>query len=444
MPWVPGCCASRKRPDVAETPLVPGTGKKSSKESPVGEAARESGVTEGEGLLEEVSNEVRRVLGEGQAALFEGAGRPLLERIDVEALAGAVVHGDTLDAVSAYKRGELYMRDNMYLAYLDQATISISGAERFFPSVMEVCNGLVSGGVGQYITSHLILEPPPEEGRDAGFVGGRPGPMPGPGEKLMGEGDVLVVQLMGSRRLTVIRGLRGLPVTAPRPKPQLEATLQAGDAVFIPSGLEVRTERVANKGPQLYLVIVLRSKEQDPELSMMKYLTDLMMDPNMSKESDAFFRSAATRRSWPAMGLDPKRKPGSIPEDVQEKAADEDKENKTPLAKLASKSVDEFARMISAKGLKEHYQRRMAELREKQRTAAMEVAITIGRGEGPKEAVWPSSSVRIAAGVKVSCQDGSSVAAFKRGEDTLNLPIAPTASFLISDLSTASPMSLSR
>eukprot|EP00405_Crypthecodinium_cohnii_P065359 CAMPEP_0195036840 /NCGR_PEP_ID=MMETSP0326_2-20130528/73504_1 /TAXON_ID=2866 ORGANISM="Crypthecodinium cohnii, Strain Seligo" /NCGR_SAMPLE_ID=MMETSP0326_2 /ASSEMBLY_ACC=CAM_ASM_000348 /LENGTH=190 /DNA_ID=CAMNT_0040062593 /DNA_START=23 /DNA_END=596 /DNA_ORIENTATION=- len=139
------------------------------------------------------------------------------------------------------------------------------------------------------------------------------------------------------------------------------------------------------------------------------------------------------------MGLDPKRKPGSIPEDVQEKAADEDKENKTPLAKLASKSVDEFARMISAKGLKEHYQRRMAELREKQRTAAMEVAITIGRGEGPKEAVWPSSSVRIAAGVKVSCQDGSSVAAFKRGEDTLNLPIAPTASFLISDLSDGQP-----
>jgi len=344
----------------------------------------------------------------GRPVHLPGAAAGLLVTMDFDAVAGALARGTDMGAISANKKGEPYMRDNIYLAYTDQATLSLSGAERFFPALLEVCEVLGQRSF-DYVTARLLLEPP----------GGRGGP------PLLADADLLAVQLRGTRRLSLIRPLHNLPVTAPRPQPQLVATVQAGDAVFVPAGLECRVmppEGATDDGPQLHALLTLRSKEQDMEASLAKYLNDLVRDASLSKDVDNLFRSSVTRRTWKEL-------------DAQGEVADASAKLPTRLAGAA----EELASRVSAAGLREHYARRMEKLRQEQREGAEKVAADLLADVSQKEVVSSSSMIRVSGGVQCRCRGGETVALFKRGSETLNLPIAESASYLIADLCDGNP-----
>merc|ERR1711972_150003 len=109
-----------------------------------------------------------------------------------------------------------------------------------------------------------------------------------------------------------------------------------------------------------------------------------------------------------------------------------------PLAQRLSRSAAELASHVSAAGLREHYARRMDKLREEQMEGAAKMAAAAS-SSGPL-GLTSQSRVRVAVGVTCRCRAGDSTAYFKRGvSETLNLPIAETASYLIADLSDGAP-----
>jgi len=339
-----------------------------------------------------------------------GAGPRLAEALDADAVAAALARGGEQGATSASKRGEPYMRNSIFLAYLDQAALSLAGAERFFPPLLEACEGLADRSF-DYVSARLVLEPASNVGL---------------GSPMVPDSEVLLVQLLGEQRLTVQRPLHGLPVTAPRPQPLLSRELRPGDAFLVPSGLECRAAPLRapplptsgaaggeEEGPVLYVLLTLRAGEQSADVSLGKYLTDLLREGSLSSEADGFLRTAVTKRTAKAVG-------------------DE------ALAEQLRRTAQELAKQVSGEGLRRHYGQRMEKLRKEQREGAARLSAE-GKQKGGPMPLLSSTRLRVATGVTCRCQDGESVAYFTRGTETLNLPIAETASRLINDLSDSRP-----
>merc|ERR1719310_569285 len=72
---------------------------------------------------------------------------------------------------------------------------------------------------------------------------------------------------------------------------------------------------------------------------------------------------------------------------------------------------------------------------QKLRREQMESSKKVGHGRRAPCTVTTDSKVRIARGVSCKCTPGETVAFFKRGTQTMKLPIARTASYLLSQLS---------
>lgn len=281
------------------------------------------------------------------------------------------------------------MRENVFMAYLDQATLSLTGAEHYLPWLLAVCKAL-EAAFG-FVSARLLVDP--EDGR-----------------LLASESDVLMLQLLGNRRLTLMRPLQGLPVSAPRPKALLEATLGAGDVLYLPAGLEGRpcTPCTGPESiPNVYILLTLQSAELSVGFSLCRYLGDLLLQKeNLSAEADAFFRSAMTRRT-----RDDLAKP-ELGESVQRHARE-----------LLSKAT--------VTDLQKHFESRIQQMRQEQLESAGEV-----RSLPPLEPMVLSRSLlRLAQGVRCKCDVGESRALFTRGADTMTLNIAVTASAMLARLS---------
>lgn len=332
----------------------------------------------------------------------------LAAALNHDAVASALAAGGDLGATSAQKRGESYMRNSIFLAYLDQATLSLAGAERFLPVLLEACQTLAAQAF-DYVSARLVLEPP---------ACSAPTMVP--------DADVLAVQLWGSQQLTIQRPLAGLPVTAPRPQPMLCKVMRPGDALLVPAGLECRASplqapalssdqaRGEQDGPMLYALLTLRTSEQSMDISLGKYLTDLLREGGLSEDADSFMRAAVTRSTLHAGD---------------------------GLAERLQRFAGELASRVNAEGLQQHYARRMEEMREEQRTGAAKHSAHVSCDDtnpsssdsGPVLA--SSTRLCVASGVACRCAEGDTVAYFTRGTETLNLPIAESASRLIHDIS---------
>merc|ERR1712083_697603 len=72
-----------------------------------------------------------------------------------------------------------------------------------------------------------------------------------------------------------------------------------GDALYIPSGVECWAVGNAPEEPVLYVLLTLQSNSHSFEMSMGKYLTDILREGDFSKDADLFFRSAVTKQSIP-------------------------------------------------------------------------------------------------------------------------------------------------
>jgi len=286
------------------------------------------------------------------------------------------------------------MRDNFYMAYLDNATLSLENAEQFLPQIMAVCKEL-QDAFG-FVTARLVLDPPEYSG-----------------PPLSADADLLCLQIMGEQNVSLIRPLAALPVSAPRPKPLLETTLQPGDAVYVPVGVDCRQMPGSSRIPSLYALFTLQSSEQSLDLSLNNFLTDLLLKKSLSSESDEFFRHAVTKAMRPDMN----------------------KENPSPdalsLETNLQKASAELLSKVTAKDFRKHFDARMEKLRQEQLEGAKQVRAA---PEGPPH-VTSKSVLRIATGVRCKCAAGSSAAQFTRGHETMSLNIAPTASGLLGRLS---------
>mmetsp|Transcript_25077 Transcript_25077/g.58214 ORF Transcript_25077/g.58214 Transcript_25077/m.58214 type:complete len:151 (-) Transcript_25077:146-598(-) len=70
-----------------------------------------------------------------------GLARQFVSLLAVDELFDALVRGSSTEATSAYKHGEPCFRENIFVAYLDQCTLSLSEAEHYFPWLYELCAG---------------------------------------------------------------------------------------------------------------------------------------------------------------------------------------------------------------------------------------------------------------------------------------------------------------
>lgn len=357
-------------------------------------------------------------LGKKQAMLLQGVqSSSALAWADVDSVVSAMVQGTDTGDIVAFKRGEPHMRENIFLAYLDQATLSLTKAERYFPQLLDLCSDLAMASF-DYVTARLVLEPP-----DCGT-----------GPALQAEGDILLMQLWGQQRVSAVRSVQGLPVSAPRPQPMVKCCLRPGDALFVPSGAECQPvargaplavpegEAVegAPAGPSLFLVLTLRSSEQAVGTSLGQYINDLLREPGaLSDDSDAFFRSALTKQTR------------------QQDAGATGKSPKEALEARMAACVEELASKVRGEGLRRHYTERMLALRQAQQ--AESGSKKAGSRPAPRGSVNSASLVSVASGVTCQCNPGEAHALFRRGTETLRLPIAETASYMISRLCDGKP-----
>jgi len=398
-------------------------------------------------LLAVAANEFQRaVLTEELWACLE-AHRPrrlpnaapqLLALFSIDDIISAFVRGSDVGSVAAHKRGEQYMRENIFLSYLDQASLSLTGAECFSKPLLAVCQTLAPA-LGGHSVARLVLEPP--EGR---------------GPPLVADGDMLLLQLWGEQLLTLRRPTPRLGVAAPRPKPLLAAELRPGDALVVPGGVEchvtggklsMAVARASTspdapwpqEGPLLYALLPLKMPEQSLDVALAKYLNDVLLEGSLSQEADSFFRTAVTKHSMPERYFSNRTGLGSSSHEPMRSAVADSATgvNQNELAAKLSRSATELAGKVSAAGLRKHMADRAKQLRDEQEKSARKfLTETV---VGIEQVVRTTSFVCLPSVVACHCERGAAVAHFKRGSEMLNLPISPTASALIARLSDAKP-----
>mmetsp|Transcript_45568 Transcript_45568/g.91952 ORF Transcript_45568/g.91952 Transcript_45568/m.91952 type:complete len:239 (-) Transcript_45568:12-728(-) len=181
-------------------------------------------------------------------------------------------------------------------------------------------------------------------------------------------------------------------------------------------------------GPTLYVALTLRTNEQSFEASLGRYLNDLLREASFSPEADRFLRSAASKRDFL------QRYPDTPGGKASSDASGE-------LKQQMLRSADELASKIDSAGFQRHFDARMRQLRDEQgRGAEKLLAGSSTSGPLPPPGVIQSDSqIAVCKGISCRCQPGSDTAHFKRGGETLNLPIARSASELIHRLSDGEP-----
>jgi len=364
-----------------------------------------------------VTPKLHEAMGEQRPVHVPRASTRLPELINSDDVVIAFVQGGKSGATSAHKRGEPYMRDNAFLAYLDQASLCLAEAEHYFRPLLEICQQLAA--TFDYVTSRLVLDPPACHG-----------------PPLVADSDILVLQLRGTQRLTLRRPTSAQGVSAMRPAALMAAELQPGDALYVPGGVECQASggqipedraQVPQAGPCLYALLSLRTTEQSLDVSLGMYLNDALRDGRLSLDTDAFFRSAVTRHTVPCRYLK---------EVETEELASKGKE----LEARMGRCVAELASKITAAELRQHFGARMEKLRKAQLRAAQQTLAADGAGpQSPPDVLRSHSAVLITTGVTCRCTAGSETAHFKRGSETLSLPIARSASHLISKLCDGNP-----
>jgi len=245
--------------------------------------------------------------------------------------------------------------------------------------------------------------------------------------KLQVDSDTIALQVWGEQNVKICRPIAGLPVTAKRPEPFLTPLMRPGDALFVPSGLEVRFEgpppSVRGDEPTLYVVFSVRTNEQSFGTSLGKHLSDVLWETRFSKQADALFRSAVTKRTLGPSGSD----------DSAEAIA----ERRSNLDSGLKAAVAELRQRVNAESLQKHVAKRMDQLRKEQAEGAAKAAAQ--RLPNESQFVTNRSFIRVATDVVCEFQPGDPRALFTRGSETLPLPIAQTASYMIAELCDGAP-----
>ena len=345
--------------------------------------------------------------------LRKGLASWLTSSFDVDTITDALVRGSDCEAAVSFKNGEVCMRDNLFVSYLDNCTLSLSEAEHFFRELYELCIALRPRF--DLVTARLLLDPP----------GVKPPP-------LKTDSHLIVVQLWGEQRLTLQWDGRNSE-TFP---------LQPGDALYAPRGVACHVG-AASVVPTLYLLLTINTPDQAFGASLCRYFLDALREEGLPPELDAFLRSSVTRHTVGSSSSTqvPIQQQESVAEASPAPAASTSaslQEDEASLETELKRHAAALTSRMSFAGLQEHYQARMAKLAEAQAAGAAKYS-------GPAAPALPpnklrmSSSVRLASSVMCRCMPGSNQAHFQRGDARLSLPICKSASHLINELSDGRP-----
>eukprot|EP00927_Polykrikos_kofoidii_P041716 TRINITY_DN3556_c0_g2_i1.p1 TRINITY_DN3556_c0_g2~~TRINITY_DN3556_c0_g2_i1.p1 ORF type:complete len:465 (+),score=65.04 TRINITY_DN3556_c0_g2_i1:83-1477(+) len=327
----------------------------------------------------------------------------------------AFARASEMGSLAVTKNGAPFIRESLFMAYLDCATLSLVDAELYFPALMSVCQVLAP--TFGYAKARMVLEPP--KARSTSGVT---------------EEDVFVLQVSGEQRITLLPlddKHDPLPVTAPRSQPLLACNIRPGDVVFIPSGVECRKDAVnaptekddaTTLDPVLSVLITVRMQEHSLQYSLGSYVNTILREA-LPDTSDALFRSAVTKSTL----TDPTSKAGVVSE-----------RQKEVEAKLYN-AVASFRSKLCSSALRDHFEQRMEKLRQEQLDGAAKIERDSTWDPSQRNVVFSTSSIRVAMGVSCRCAAGDTVAHFKRGSETLSLPIERSASYLISELCDGRP-----
>jgi hypothetical protein len=330
--------------------------------------------------------------------------------IQTDAVLTAMAKGSETGHASAYKGGEPCTRGNFYLAYLDQASLTLTDAERFFPPLLDLCTSFRP--TFPYVSARIVIDPPQAR-------------IP----TLTADSDMIALQIWGKQRLKICKSIAGLPVTARRPDPLLTPTMCTGDALYVPQGLEVRFEdspplqHGETREPTMYAVLSVRTNEQELGTSLGKLVVELLGKSEFPSDSDQFLRSAVTKQTVPRLS--------------HGETSEVDIEKRAHIEASLKAGVEEISKQITAARLREHVAKRMEVLYKEQAEGAAKVAKQ--KVPDVDMRVFATSHVRVARGVVCECYPGQSKALFTRGGETLPLPIAESASYMISELSDGKP-----
>lgn len=339
----------------------------------------------------------------------------ITKTVELDAVVSALVRGGENGATSAFKRGEPCKRETIFMAYLDHASLILSEAETYFPALLDLCQSLAKPF--GYVTARLTLEPSAYKC-----------------PAIHTQGDSIVLQLWGEQQLCVVEPSQGpLPMSAPRPAPLLKCTLNPGDALFLPAGLECQVVGGVQTGsaqmsesqldalsgaPGLYVVLTVRKSENNSlGQSLGKYLNDVLRE-SWSESTDGFLRSAVTKQTLPSDDSE------GQPDAAAKRAA---------LEVRLNSSTAELQKKLNVAALRDHFEQRMEKLRQEQLAAAQKLQ-SAAKPPSVRMMVMTRSFIRVSKGVSCKCVPGENQATFKRGGETLTLPIARSASYLISDL----------
>lgn len=403
-----GCCANRRQPQ-AKPPSAASESDSSPSNRPTSEVRVGASGSVQKHFCDAVLTDTFKECLAKQKPLHVPAAAPQLGFIGASSPLGldpvllALTKGSETGNVSANRNGQPCMRGNIFLAYLDHATLTMTEAERYLPPLFQLCTGL--SPTFDFVTCKLALDPP----------GTRLATM-------QADADLIVLQLWGVQKAKVCMPVFGLPVTAPRPAPLLSPTLNPGDAVFVPHGLELRFDEPLlsenGQSPTLYAILSVRTGDQSLGTCLGKHIVDVLRETGLPEDADAFLRSAICKASAPRADSDT-----ASADAVAERRAAIEVEMKSAIAQLRKR--------VSAASLREHVAGRMEKMRKEQAEGAVKAARQTLR---ENQVVLNSSYVSVSRGVVCECQPGDSHALFTRGSETLPLPISQSASYMISEL----------
>lgn len=114
---------------------------------------------------------------------LQGVGQGLLAKVGTDEILEALCKGTRprLGTTFAHLRGEPHLRENVFLAYLDQATLSLNSAEHFLPWLLKACQALEAAFA--FVSARLVIDPEHQK-------------IP------TSESDLLVLQLLGEEPLS--------------------------------------------------------------------------------------------------------------------------------------------------------------------------------------------------------------------------------------------------
>lgn len=302
-------------------------------------------------------------------------------------------------SVKLFRKGEPYEQEGLFEAYLDGASLIVNQADRYHPMLYGMCRALAARFF-YHVFCVVYLTPP-----DSHAV------------RLHNDDqDVFLMQVWGTKHWIIKDAPQALPYTEemlgkgdPVPEELVKDTIMSfdmkpGDVLYIPRGF--LHEASTTKDPSLHITVTIPTSDYCWGVQLVKHLSQELQSANTPPP----LRQLCAQPIAGARGGGP--------------------EQDAALDGTLKELFENWLKNLNVESVIEAFERRMHrtnEGQEKVHSQAMSLHL--------RPMVTEACRVRLHVGVTCHCPPGSDVAIFERGDQHMELPIAPSAAPLIGALS---------